>query len=112
MTAAERGLVRSAVAAHRVVLEDLETLVPALVARIAILGRRMGRPRPRQLPWRLAPHPGPSEITVALPQATITPDFPTDANGWAYSWSKDCLTVRTDVPEPSVRIIQVGAEHG
>ncbi len=112
MTAAERDLVRSAVAAHRVVLEDLETLVPHWPLGLPSwddewvvlgLGNYLGV-------WHRTP--GPSEITVALPQATITPDFPTDANGWTYSWSKDCLTVRTDVPEPSARIIQVGAEHG
>ena len=112
MTAAERDLVRSAVAAHRVVLEDLETLVPHWPLGLPSwdddwvvlgLGSYLGL-------WHRTP--GPSEITVPLPRATITPVFPTDANGWTYSWSEDSLTVRTDVPEPSARIIQVGAQHG
>ncbi|WP_405067473.1 alpha-galactosidase [Kribbella sp. NBC_01510] len=108
MTDSERELVRSAVAAHRVVLHDLETLVPHWPLGLPDwedewvvlgLGNYLGL-------WHRAA--GPAEITLSLPQASITPLFPTAADGWTYTWSGDKLTVGTGLPEPSARIIQLG----
>ena len=108
MTAAELDLIRSALAAHRAVLKDLETLVPHWPLGLPAwddewlalgLGDYLAL-------WHRTP--GPAEITLPLPQAPIAPLFPTDADGWTYTWSSDALTVRTELTEPSARIIQLG----
>ncbi|TCC44325.1 alpha-galactosidase [Kribbella capetownensis] len=113
MTESERELVRSAVSAHRGVLEDLPDLLPRWPLGLPdwddewiALGLSDSSTTYLSLWHRAA---GPSEVTFSLPHATITPVFPTDLDGWTCSWSGDSLTVGTTVPEPSARIIRVSA---
>ncbi|WP_406053267.1 glycoside hydrolase family 36 protein [Kribbella sp. NBC_00889] len=113
MTESERELVRSAVSAHRGVLEDLPNLLPRWPLGLPdwddewiALGLSDSSTTYLSL-WHRSP--GPSEVTFSLPHGTVTPVFPTDLDGWTYSWSGDSLTVTTAVPEPSARIIRVSA---
>ena len=113
MTDSERELVRSAVSAHRGVLEELETLVPRWPLGLpgwtdewVALGLSNSSTTYLGL-WHRGP--GPAEITLSLPQGTITPVFPAEADGWTYTWTGDSLTVTTEVVEPSARIVRVSA---
>ncbi|TDD29672.1 alpha-galactosidase [Kribbella turkmenica] len=111
MTGAELELVRSAIAAHRVVLKDVETLVPSWPLGLPNwdddwIALALGNDTVTYLAlWhRVA---GPSELTLSLPPATIDHLFPAAPGGWSYSWSGDDLTVTTDVAEPSARILRL-----
>ncbi|MFI7061398.1 glycoside hydrolase family 36 protein [Kribbella sp. NPDC050124] len=110
MSPAELDLVRSALAAHRVLLDDLDTLVPAWPLGLPAwtdewLALSLNGPDVSYLAlWHRAP--GPATITLPIPRSTITPHFPTGATGWTYSWTDDnSLTITTDLPEPSARIL-------
>ncbi|MFD7160622.1 glycoside hydrolase family 36 protein [Kribbella sp. NPDC059898] len=112
MTTAELDLVRAAVTAHRAVLEDLDTLVPtwplglpewtdewvavclngAATSYLAIWHRR----------------PGPATITLDIPPTEIHPHFPSELGAWTFTWTGERLTVTTDTPEPSARILRLG----
>ncbi|TCC26920.1 glycoside hydrolase family 36 protein [Kribbella speibonae] len=115
MTAAELDLVRSAVAAHRVVLEDLDTLVPTWPLGLPDWNDEwvalclQGRDAAYLSIWHRGP--GPAEITLDIAQAEITPHFPADAGDWTCTWAADGkLTVATQVPEPSARVLRLA--HG
>jgi hypothetical protein len=114
MTDSELGLVRSALAAHRDVLKELETLVPCWPLGLpdwtdewVALGLTDSTSTYLTL-WHRTP--GPAELTIPLPQGTVSPVFPTDADGWTYSSTPDGLAVATTVPEPSARIIRLIGE--
>jgi hypothetical protein len=114
MTDAELELVRSALAAHRDVLKELETLVPCWPLGLpdwtdewVALGLTNSTATYLTL-WHRTP--GPAAITLNLPRATVTPVFPTDAAGWTFTWTADGLTATTTVPEPSARIIRLDHE--
>ncbi|MFC6159510.1 alpha-amylase family protein [Kribbella jiaozuonensis] len=109
MTAAELELVRSALAAHRDLLRELDSLVPIWPLGLpewddewVVLG--LTGPESTYLAlWHRSA--GPAEVTIAGPPGDIRPVFPAEADGWSYTWEGDKLTVRTDVAEPSARVI-------
>ncbi|NIK58636.1 glycoside hydrolase family 36 protein [Kribbella shirazensis] len=111
MTEAELDLVRAALAAHRTILGDLETLVPAWPLGLPQwdddwIALVLGDAELSYLTlWHRAA--GPAEVTFPLPAGTVQHLFPTDADGWTYTWNGDNLTVRTEVAEPSARVVQV-----
>ncbi|WP_433159323.1 glycoside hydrolase family 36 protein [Kribbella sp. CA-247076] len=111
MTEAELELVRSAVAAHRLVLQDIETLVPSWPLGLPgwtddWIALALGNSSSTYLTlWHRAA--GPSQTTLPLPEATIEQLFPNDPGGWSYTWSTDGLTVTTDVAEPSARVLRL-----
>ena len=110
MTADELDLVRAAVAAHRVVLEDLATLVPFWPLGLpgwtdewVALGLRSPTTSFLTL-WHR--QPGPATITFPL-EGEVADFFPDQADGWTYSRTDGRLTVSTTVPEPSARVISM-----
>lgn len=110
MTADELDLVRAAVAAHRVVLEDLETLVPFWPLGLpgwtdewVALGLR-GTTASYLTLWHR--QPGPATITLPL-EGVVADFFPDHADGWTYTRTDGELTVSTTVGEPSARVITV-----
>ncbi|MEV0286447.1 glycoside hydrolase family 36 protein [Kribbella sp. NPDC050820] len=112
MTPSELDLVRSALAAHRVLLDELDSLVPAWPLGLPEwtdewLALSLSGPNVSYLAlWHRAP--GPAAITLPVPRSTITPHFPTDTTGWTYTWTdENSLSITTDVPEPSARILRL-----
>ena len=111
MTDAERDLVRSAVAAHRVVLKDLETLVPSWPLGLPNwtddwVALALSNPAATYLAlWHLVA--GPAEVTLPITEAIVEDFFPAAADGWTYTWTSNGLRVTTEVPEPSARIIRL-----
>jgi alpha-galactosidase len=111
MTPAELDLVRAALAAHRTILEDLESLVPAWPLGLPQwddewVALVLTNSEVSYLTlWHRAD--GPAEVTFPLPAGTIRHHFPTDADGWTYTSKGDHLTVRTEVAEPSARVVQL-----
>ena len=112
MTPAELELIRSALSAHREVLEDLETLVPAwplgLPAwtdewiALSLTGAKVSY----LALWHRAP--GPSTITLPIPRSKkIAPHFPTDLGDWTYAWTDDGLVVTANTPEPAARVLRL-----
>ncbi|MEU8227136.1 alpha-galactosidase [Kribbella sp. NPDC048915] len=112
MTPSELDLVRSALAAHRELLKDIESLVPSWPlglpawddewVALALHGAGVSY----LTVWhRVA---GPASVELALPRGTITPHFPVDDSDWSYSWRGDGkLTVTTTVAEPSARVLRL-----
>ncbi|TDW95027.1 alpha-galactosidase [Kribbella pratensis] len=111
MTPAELDLVRSALTAHRAVLEDLDTLVPAWPLGLPVwtdewIALALNGPEVSYLTlWHRAP--GPSTITLPLPRSTITPHFPTDVGDWTYAWTDDALVITANSPEPAARVLRL-----
>lgn len=111
MTPAELDLVRSALAAHRDILEDLDTLEPSWPLGLPHwtdewIALSLNGPTTTYLTlWHRAP--GPATIDIPLRRATITPHFPTDDTDWAYAWADDVLTVTTQATEPSARVLRL-----
>jgi alpha-galactosidase len=111
MTPAELDLVRSALTAHRAVLEDLDTLVPAWPLGLPVwtdewIALALNGPEVSYLTlWHRAP--GPSTITLPLPRSTITPHFPTDLGDWTYAWTDDALVITANSPEPAARVLRL-----
>jgi alpha-galactosidase len=116
MDPAELDLVRSALAAHRTILEDLDSLEPAWPLGlpawddewIALLLN--GASASYLTLWHRAP--GPATITLPLPQADVEPHFPTDSAGWTCTRTGDSLTITTDIPEPSARVFRLAPVTG
>jgi len=111
MTPAELDLVRSALAAHRAVLDDLHTLVPTWPLGLPVwtddwIALALNGPDVTYLTlWHRAP--GPATITLPIPPAKIAPHFPTDNGDWSYTWTDDALTITTNTPEPSARVLRL-----
>ncbi|WP_112248914.1 glycoside hydrolase family 36 protein [Kribbella monticola] len=111
MTPAELDLVRSALTAHRAVLDDLDSLVPSWPLGLPgwndeWIALSLNGPAVSYLSlWHRTP--GPSTITFALAKSKLEPQFPTDLDGWTYTWTGDTLTVTVDTPEPSARVLRL-----
>ncbi|MEU4291623.1 alpha-galactosidase, partial [Kribbella sp. NPDC026596] len=111
MTAAELDLIRSALAAHRAVLDDLDTLVPAWPLGLPAwtdewIALSLNGPDVSYLAlWHRAP--GPSTITLPIRRARIDPHFPTRLTDWTYTWTDDALIITTNTPEPSARVLRL-----
>jgi len=110
MTPGELDQVRAALAAHRVVLEDLETLVPSWPLGLPTwtdewIALCLNGPSVSYLTvWHRAP--GPATITLPLTRSLLEPHFPADPGGWTYEWTDDSLIITTDTPEPSARVLR------
>ncbi len=114
MTPAELDLIRSALAAHRVILEDLESLVPTWPLGLPgwtddWIALSLNGPETTYLTlWHRAP--GPATISLPVPRATIVPHFPADDTDWTYTWTDDdVLTVTAHTPEPSARVLRLSS---
>ncbi|RZT27604.1 alpha-galactosidase [Kribbella sp. VKM Ac-2569] len=112
MTPAELDLVRSALAAHRDILEDLDSLVPAWPLGLPgwtddWIALSLNGPETTYLTlWHR--EPGPATISLPIPRATIVPHFPADDSDWTYTWADDdTLTVTAHTPEPSARVLRL-----
>ncbi|GAA1520695.1 glycoside hydrolase family 36 protein [Kribbella lupini] len=111
MDAKELDLVRSALAAHREILADLDTLVPSWPLGLPAWGDEwialaLDGPSVSYLAlWHRAA--GPSTITLPLPRSNVVPHFPTDLDGWTFTPTGDSLTVTTTTPEPSARVLRL-----
>jgi len=111
MSPEELELVRSALAAHRVVLEDLETLVPSWPLGLPgwndeWIALCLSGPSVSYLTvWHRAP--GPATITLPLAGASLEPHFPAGLGDWTYAWTDTGLTITTNTPEPSARVLRL-----
>ncbi|MFD3406550.1 glycoside hydrolase family 36 protein [Kribbella sp. NPDC058693] len=112
MTPTELDLVRGALAAHRTILEDLDTLVPTWPLGLPTwtddwIALSLNGPDVSYLTlWHRTP--GPSTVTLPLPRSTIEPHFPTENTGWTYSWTDDnTLTITADTQELSARVLRL-----
>nr|WP_272954966.1 glycoside hydrolase family 36 protein [Kribbella shirazensis] len=111
MTPAELDLIRAALAAHRVLLDDLDSFVPAWPLGLPAwtdewIALSLNGPTVSYLTlWHRGP--GPSTVALELPQAVIEPHFPLDPAGWAFDWADGTLTVTTTTPEPSARVVRL-----
>jgi alpha-galactosidase len=111
MTPAELDLVRSALAAHRVLLEDLDSFVPAWPLGLPgwddeWIALSLNGPAVSYLTlWHRGP--GPSTITLPLAQSKVDPHFPTDLAGWTFTRTDDSLTITANTPEPSARVLRL-----
>jgi hypothetical protein len=112
MTADEVGLVRSAVSAHRDILDDLKTSTPFWPLGLPRwtddwIALGLATPTSRYLTvWHRSA--GPAELTLPLSRATVEPVYPDAPDGWTFTWSTDdALTVTVDVPEPSARVVRL-----
>lgn len=116
MVPAERRLVHEAVAAHGVVLADIERSLPfwplglpAWEDRWVALGLRAGDRAYLSL-WR---RPGADAvIALHLPELrgrgpAVDPFFPTTADGWSWAWDdvSGVLTVTATVESPTARVL-------
>ncbi|WP_427892283.1 glycoside hydrolase family 36 protein [Kribbella sp. GL6] len=112
MTTAELDLVRAAVGAHRAVLADLGTLVPTWPLGLPewtdewVAVCLNGAATSYLAIWHR--DPGPAIITLDIPPTEIHPHFPSELGAWTFTWTGDKLTVTTDTPEPSARILRLG----
>ncbi|GAA1599784.1 hypothetical protein GCM10009742_54560 [Kribbella karoonensis] len=111
MTAPELDLVRSALTAHREILKTLDTLTPSWPLGLPgwtddWIALALNSPQTTYLTlWHRTP--GPATITLPIPRATLSPHFPTDTTDWTYTWTDAGLTVTTDTPEPSARVLRL-----
>ncbi|MEV0802034.1 glycoside hydrolase family 36 protein [Kribbella sp. NPDC050281] len=111
MTPAELDLVQSALTAHRAVLGDLHTLVPAWPLGLPAwtdewIALALNGPDTSYLTlWHRGP--GPSAITLPIPPSSIAPHFPTDLGDWTYTWTDDGLSITTNTLEPSARVLRL-----
>ncbi|MET7278858.1 alpha-galactosidase [Kribbella sp. NPDC005582] len=111
MSPDELELVRSALAAHRVVLEDLETLVPSWPLGLPgwddeWIALCLTGPSVSYLTvWHRTP--GPATVTLPLARATLEPHLPADLGDWACTWTDTELTITTNTPEPSARVLRL-----
>ncbi|MGW7680807.1 glycoside hydrolase family 36 protein, partial [Kribbella sp. NPDC054772] len=112
MTPGELDLVRGALTAHRAVLADLPSLVPAWPLGLPTwtdewIALALNGPDVSYLTlWHRSP--GPSTITVPIPRSRLTPHFPSDLGGWSYAWNDDdVLTVTANTPEPAARVLRL-----
>ncbi|MFG1905662.1 glycoside hydrolase family 36 protein [Kribbella sp. NPDC048928] len=116
MTATELDLVRSALSAHRDILADLETLVPAWPLGLPgwddeWIALALNGPTVSYLAlWHRAP--GPSTITLPWSGPSVAPHFPTDHTNWTYTQTSNTLTITTNTPEPSARILRATPRRG
>ena len=111
MTPAELDLVRTALTAHRAVLEDRDSLVPAWPLGLPAwtdewLALSLNGPNVSYLTvWHRGS--GPATLTLPLLRSTITPHFPTSTADWTFAWTDNSLSITTNVPEPSARILRL-----
>jgi alpha-galactosidase len=111
MTPTELDLVRSAVAAHRAVLTDLDTLEPAWPLGLPgwtdeWVALTLNGPIVSYLAvWHRGP--GPATITFPLHSAHLEPHFPTDPDPWTYTSTPDTLTLTTNTPQPTARVFRL-----
>jgi hypothetical protein len=111
MTPAELDLIRSALSAHRAILDDLDSLVPTWPVGLPAwtdewIALCLNGPDTSYLAlWHRAP--GPSTITLPIRRAKIDPHFPTHHTDWTYTWTDDALTITTNTPEPSARVLRL-----
>jgi alpha-galactosidase len=111
-TREELDVVRSALAAHRAVLQDIERLtpfwplgLPAWTDEWVALGLEADSTRYLSL-WHRTP--GPAEVRLPITDVTtIEPLFPTAHGGWTYSSDHNSLTITTTVAEPSARVVRL-----
>ncbi len=111
MSPEELELVRSALAAHRVVLEDLETLVPSWPLGLPAwtdewVALCLTGPSVSYLTvWHRGV--GPATVTLPLARSAVEPHFPADLGDWSYTWTGDSLTITTNASEPSARVLRL-----
>jgi alpha-galactosidase len=111
MTPAEHDLIRSALAAHRTILHDLDTLVPTWPLGLPTwtddwIALSLNGPAVSYLTlWHRTP--GPSSITLQLAQSSVEPHFPSDIGDWTYTWTGNTLTITCNTPEPSARVLRL-----
>ncbi|MFF0344731.1 glycoside hydrolase family 36 protein [Kribbella sp. NPDC004875] len=116
MTLSELDLVRSALAAHREILGDLDTLVPSWPLGLPgwtddWIALALNGPRTTYLTlWHRAA--GPATVNLPIHRSSIAPHFPTDDTDWTYTWSDDVLTVTANTPEPSARVLRLDTNPG
>jgi alpha-galactosidase len=111
MSPTELDLIRSALTAHRTVLEDIDSLVPSWPLGLPgwdddWIAVTLTGPTVSYLAlWHRGS--GPSTITLPLTQSTIAPHFPGDLGDWTYTQTDDSLTITTNTPEPSARVLRL-----
>ncbi|HZX05908.1 glycoside hydrolase family 36 protein [Kribbella sp.] len=111
MTPDELDLIRSALAAHRAVLADLETLEPGWPLGLPgwndeWIALTLNGPATGYLAvWHRTP--GPATITLPLPATRLEPHFPADPGDWSFHASSGALTITTPTPEPSARVFRL-----
>ncbi|MGW6195614.1 glycoside hydrolase family 36 protein [Kribbella sp. NPDC055110] len=111
MTPTELDLIRSALTAHRAILDDLDTLVPAWPLGLPTwtddwIALSLNGPEISYLTlWHRTP--GPSTITLTLPRSKLDPHFPTTDTAWTYTWTDNALTITTNTPEPTARVLRL-----
>ncbi|MEV6283912.1 glycoside hydrolase family 36 protein [Kribbella sp. NPDC051770] len=111
MTPTELDLIRSALAAHRTLLADLDTLVPSWPLGLPTwdaewIALALTGPTTTYLTvWHRSP--GPSTVTLPIAHSSITAHFPTDPGAWTFTSSGDSLTITTTTPEPSARVFRL-----
>ncbi|MFC9693434.1 glycoside hydrolase family 36 protein [Kribbella sp. NPDC056951] len=111
MTPDELDLVRSALAAHRVVLEDLETLVPSWPLGLPKwddewVALCLTGPTVSYLTvWHRGA--GPATVTLPLARSAVEPHFPAELGDWTYRWDEDSLTITANASEPSARVLRL-----
>lgn len=111
MDAAELDLVRSALAAHREILAELDTLVPSWPLGLPawddewIALALNGSTASYLALWHRGT--GPSTVTLPLPHSTVVPHFPADLDGWSFTPAAGSLTVTTTLDEPSARVVRL-----
>lgn len=111
MTPDELDLVRSALAAHRVVLDDLETLVPSWPLGLPgwtdewIALCLTGQSVSYLTVWHRGA--GPATVTLPLAPSAVEPHFPAELGDWSYAWTDDSLTITTSAAEPSARVLRL-----
>ncbi|WP_370582422.1 glycoside hydrolase family 36 protein [Plantibacter sp. VKM Ac-2880] len=118
MEPAERALVREAVAAHRLLLDDIERSLPFWPLGLpawedgwVALGLRTERRSTLSL-WR---RPGAeASVVLDLPvlrgqDVEIEPFFPAAMDGWDWDWDRAAgtLTVSTSVEAPTARVLRL-----
>ncbi|GAB3953879.1 hypothetical protein GCM10029976_094930 [Kribbella albertanoniae] len=111
MSPEELDLVRSALAAHRVVQEDLETLVPSWPLGLPAwtdewVALCLTGPSVSYLTvWHRGA--GPATVTLPLARSAVEPHFPADLGDWSYTWTGDSLSITTNASEPSARVLRL-----
>jgi alpha-galactosidase len=112
MTAGELALIRTAIAQHRLTLEEELTPfwplgLPGWTDEWVVLGLA-GATTSYLTIWHRTP--GPATLELEIPAGEIADFFPLAADGWTYQRSASGLTVATNVSEPSARVITLSTE--
>jgi alpha-galactosidase len=111
MTAAELGLVRAAVSAHRQVLAEIEELTPFWPLGLPgwtdewVAFGLAGSTSSYLTLWHRASTPG--RLDIPLDGVTVENFFPAQAGAWTYTSTDQTLTIATTSPEPSARVVKL-----